>query len=313
MIRLEGVAAFVAVVEAGSLSAAARRLGRSKSVIGERLAELERTLGARLLQRSSRRSALTEDGAGFLERARRMLGEAAEAAAEIAQRRGALVGPLRISGPVSFGILHLGPALYPFLAANPGIALTLELDDRFVDPAAEGYDATVRHGHVADSRLIARRLASSRRLLVASPAHLRARAVPRTPAELEEAAAIIYANRDADWRFAGPGGTTVLRPRSALRVNNGLVMRDAAVAGLGIALLPTFLVHRELEAGALVAVDVGLVGEEAQIHLAYPTDRRGSAKLDALARSLRATFGDPPYWDVGLADHPRLHAPRGEG
>ena len=152
--KLDGIAAFVAVAEAGSITEAARRLGLSKSVVSERLVELERALGARLLQRTTRRVSVTEDGLAFLERARRIVRETVDAAADLAERRGALVGPLRISAPVSFGILHLGPALYPFLDENPGIELTLDLEDRFVDVAADGYDAVIRHGAVQDNRLI---------------------------------------------------------------------------------------------------------------------------------------------------------------
>jgi DNA-binding transcriptional LysR family regulator len=167
MIKLEGIDAFVVVAEAGSISEAARRLGLPKSVVSERLAELERSLGARLVQRTTRKMSITEDGLAFLERGRRILRDTLEATAEIAERRGALVGPLRISGPVSFGNLHLGPAIYSFLDKNPGIELTLDLDDRFVDIASDGYDAVVRHGPVRDSRLIVKKLVSSRRMLVA--------------------------------------------------------------------------------------------------------------------------------------------------
>src|SRR3954471_21475474 len=160
MMKLDGIVAFVAVADGGSISEGARRLGLSKSVISERLVELERSLGARLVQRTTRKMSLTEDGVAFLTRGQRIVREATEAAAEIAERRGALVGPLRISAPVSFGTLHLGSALYPFLGENPGIELTLDLDDRFVDAAAGGYDAVIRHGPIRDDRLINRRLAS---------------------------------------------------------------------------------------------------------------------------------------------------------
>src|SRR5262245_29647484 len=163
MLKLESIEAFVTIAEAGSISEAARRLSLSKSVVSERLAELERSLAARLVQRTTRKMSLSEDGLAFLERSRRILREASEAKAELAARRGALVGPLRLSAPVSFGILHLGPALYRFLDANPGIELSLDLEDRFVDVEADGYDAVVRHGPVRDSRLIAKRLASSAR------------------------------------------------------------------------------------------------------------------------------------------------------
>ena len=172
MLKLDGIATFVAVAEAGSISEAARRLRLSKSVVSERLAELERSLGTALLHRTTRRLSLTEDGAAFLERAARIAREVEEAAADMAERRGTLAGPLRLAAPVTFGRMHLGPALFPFLAKHPRIELTLELDDRRVDAAADGYDAVVRHGPVADTRLMAWRLATSRRVLVASPTYL---------------------------------------------------------------------------------------------------------------------------------------------
>jgi DNA-binding transcriptional LysR family regulator len=173
MLKLESVAAFVSVVEARSIAGAARRLGISKSVVSERLTELERGLGTRFIQRTTRKLSLTQDGNAFYGRARQILRDVDSAAAEVAKRRGALTGPLRISAPVSFGNLHLGPALFGLLAKHPGIELTLELDDRFVDVLAEGYDAVVRHGPVSDERLIVKRLAASRRVLVASPEYLK--------------------------------------------------------------------------------------------------------------------------------------------
>jgi DNA-binding transcriptional LysR family regulator len=298
MMKMDGLAAFAAITEAGSISAAARRLGFAKSVVSERLAELERTLGTRLIQRTTRKLTLTEDGQTFLPRAQQILYQAREAAAEMAQRRGTLAGPLRVSGPVGFGILHLGPALNHFLRDHPDIDLTLELDDGFVDAAASGFDAVIRHGPVGDTRLVAKTLARTRRVLVASPAYLAARGRPASLPDLSGHCGILYANRDADWRFAGAGGWTVLRPRAALRVNNGLVMRDAALAGLGITLLPTFFVHEQLADGSLVEVDVGMQAEGAELFLAYPRDRSASAKIAALTASLRRSFGDPPYWDV---------------
>jgi len=297
MMKLDGLAAFVAITEAGSISAAARRLGLAKSVVSERLAELERILGARLIQRTTRKLALTEGGQTFLPRAQQILYQAQAAAAELAERRGTLAGPLRVSGPVGFGILHLGPALNQFLRAHRDIDLTLELDDGFVDAAAGGFDAVIRHGPVGDTRLVAKRLATTRRVLVAAPAYLAEKGVPSTMAELSGHCGVLYANRDADWRFAGPDGWMVLRPRAALRVNNGLLMRDAALAGLGITLLPTFFVHGELASGALVRVEIGMEAEGAELFIAYPRDRSASAKIAALTASLRRSFGDPPYWD----------------
>src|SRR5258708_32717382 len=205
MLKLDSLLTFVTVAEAGSISEAARRLQISKSVASERLSELEQSLGVRLVHRSTRKLSLTEDGNTFYQRAKRILHDVTDAAAEVSERRGELAGPLRISAPVSFGILHLGPALYPFLKQHPRIELSLDLDDRFVGPA-DGFDAVVRHGPLPDNSSIVNRLASSRRMLVASPDYLKRNGMPRSPAELERHQGIIFANRGAsDWRFKKSG------------------------------------------------------------------------------------------------------------
>ncbi|CAH1661001.1 LysR family transcriptional regulator [Hyphomicrobiales bacterium] len=298
MLKLDGIATFVAIAEAGSLSEAARRLRLSKSVVSDRLAELERGLGANLVHRSARRLTLTEDGAAFLTRATRIAREVEEAASDMAERRGALVGPLRISAPVTFGRMHLGPAIYPFLARHPEIELTLDLDDRRVDAASDSYDAALRHGPIADSRLVAWTLAPSRRVLVASPEYLTRHGTPGSMTELDGHGGIFYTNRGAgDWRFRGPQGMTTVRGRPTLRVNNGDMMRDAALAGLGIALLPLFIANAEIRSGRLAVIDIGVQPETEFIHLAHPEGRRPSAKLRAFADCLRHAFGDPPYWE----------------
>ncbi len=300
MLKLDGLACFVAIAEAGSLSAAARRQHLSKSVVSERLAELERALATPLFHRSTRRLSLTEDGQAFLARATRILREVDEAAAELSERRGELTGPMRLSAPVTFGRMHLGPALYPFLARHPGISLTLELDDRRVDASAEGFDAVLRHGVVSDSRLVAWVLAPSRRLLVASPAYLQRHGRPQRLADLARHRAVHYMNRGiADWRFSDARPDEFVRPAVALRVNNGDMMRDAVLAGLGLALLPTFVIGAELRAGTLVALDLEREVEPEAIYLAHPDGQRASAKLRALADCLRTAFGSPPYWDPG--------------
>ena len=296
--KLDGIEAFVAAVDAGSISEAARKLRLSKSVVGERLAELERSLGARLLQRTTRKLSLTEDGSAFHERAARILREIEDATTDLNERRGLLLGPLRISAPVTFGRMHLGPALYPFLVAHPQISLTLDLDDRRVDAAADGYDAVVRHGPIDESRLVAWQLAPSRRVLVASPSYLARRGTPRTTEELDGHDGIFYANRGvADWRFMSAGDAVIVRAKTRLCVNNGDMLRDAAVAGLGIALLPVFVAGAAIRAGELNVIEIGAQPAKEFVFMAHPEGRNPSAKLRALAQHLRAAFGTPPYWE----------------
>lgn len=300
--KLDGVAAFVAVAEARSISGAARRLRLSKSVVSERLAELERSVGTRLLHRTTRKLTLTEDGAAFLERAIRITREVEDATADLAERRGMLAGPLRLAAPVTFGRMHLGPALFSFLAQHPLIELTLDLDDRRVDAAADGYDAVVRHGPIGDSRLIAWTLAPSRRVLVASPDYVARHGAPKSIAELDQHRGVFYTNRGiSDWRFTGLEGAAIVRARVGLRVNNGDMMRDAAIAGLGLALLPMFIVGAAIKAGELTVVEIGARAEEEFVFIAHPEGRGASAKLKGIADHLRTAFGSPPYWDQPLA------------
>ncbi len=303
MLKLDGLVAFVTIAEVGSISEAARRLRVSKSVMSERLVELEREVQTSLVHRTTRNLTLTEDGAAFYNRAKAITRDIEDATAELAERRGELTGPLRIAAPLSFGTLHLGPALYPFLAAHPAIELLLDLDDRFVDLASEGYDLAIRVGQVADSRLIVRQLAPSRRVLVASPAYLSKAGTPRTLADLEAHVAVGYTNRGpGDWRFRRGGELVAVRTaKTAILVNNGDVMSEAAAAGLGIALLPSFIVSSAIEEGRLVAISVGAEAETDFVYAASPEGRNRSEKARALIDHLRQAFGDPPYWDSVIA------------
>jgi DNA-binding transcriptional LysR family regulator len=299
MLKLESIEAFASIAETGSITSAARRLSISKSVVSERLSELERVLSTKLVRRTTRTLALTDDGNTFYERAKRILRDVDTAASELAERHGTLIGPLRVSAPVSFGSLHLGSALFGFLAKNPGIELTLELDDRFVDVLGEGYDAIVRHGPVDDDRIIVKRLSASRRVLVASADYLKRSGKPASLQELEQHRGIIYANRGAaDWRFRVGRNFVITRPKVALRVNNGMLMRDAAIAGLGIALLPTFLLETPLKRRTLKVLDIRAEAEGALIYIAYPEHLRSSGKIRALTTWLQNSFGDPAYWDA---------------
>ncbi len=299
MIRIEGIAAFVATVEHGSISGAARQLRLSKSVVSERLAELERSLGSALLHRTTRKLSLTEDGTAFLPRAQRITRDVVEAAADIAERRGTLAGALRIAAPVTFGHMHLGPALYPFLKSHPEIQLTLDLDDRRIDVASSGHDAIIRQGAIDDTRLVVWKLATSHRLLVASTTYLADHGAPKTIEDLRHHRGIFYTNRGAaDWRFRTSAGPVAIQARQAFGVNNGDMIRDAVIAGLGLAMLPAFIAGPAIKAGDLVVVPLDIVPDEEWIYMAHSQGRDPSAKLRALRDHLREAFGDPPYWDA---------------
>ena len=302
MLNLDSVAAFVAIATTSSFSAAARQLSLAKSVVSERLKDLERSLGTTLVQRTTRRVSLTADGTTFYERAKRILREAELATAELAERRDIVAGPLRISAPVSFGYLHLGTALFGFLARHPGIELTLDLEDRFVDLFNDGYDAVVRHGPVRGKRVIVKPMAKSPRLLVASAAYLKRWGKPTSLEDLKQHRGILYSYRGgADWRFRVGSRFTTVQPHTVLRVNNGLLMRDAAFQGLGIALLPTFLLGAARRERKLQVIDVGAEAEGATLYIGYPEHLRTSAKIRALTAWLQAAFGNPPYWERSRA------------
>jgi DNA-binding transcriptional LysR family regulator len=199
---------------------------------------------------------------------------------------------------VSFGYLHLGSALFGFLARYPQLELTLDLEDRFVDLVREGYDAVVRHGAVDGKRVIVKPLATSKRLLVASPAYLERWGTPASLDDLKQHRGILYSYRGGgDWRFRVGRRFATVQPRTVLRVNNGLLMRDAAAKGLGLALLPTFFLDATRKKRELTVLDIGAEAEGATLYLGYPEHLRTSAKIRALTGWLRQAFGDPPYWE----------------
>lgn len=298
--KLDGLAAFVAVATTGSISEAARQLRLSKSTISERLVELERAVAANLVHRTSRQLALTEDGAALLERAKRILAEASDATNELAERRGEISGPLRLAAPRGFGDLHLGPALYSFMAAYPEVSVTADFDDRVGDVA--GYDAVVRIAPNEMAKMPTETLTTSQRTLVAAPAYLTRFGRPQSVAELTQHRAVHYMDRNPDdWSFKSGSELLVARVAPRLRVTSCLAMRDAAIAGLGIASLPTFHSHDAIRSGMLEIIDVGVDPDETPISISYHNGVSPAAKLTALIGHLKRALGDPPYWDVGLS------------
>lgn len=295
--KLDGIAAFIAVADSGSLNEAGRRLRLSKSAISERLTELERALGTNLVQRNSRQLTLTEDGMAFLERAKRIVAEADEATNELARRRGEISGPLRIAAPRGLGDTHLGPAVYSFMERYPDVSVTTEFDDRIGD-AAGGHDAIIRIALGELPKLTTQTLTVSRRMLVAAPSYLARFGRPRSVDDLARHKAIHYMERTPDdWSFRHANETLIARVAPRLRTTSCLAMRDAAIDGLGIALLPTFHSHLAIKTGALEVLDIGLEPDITPISIAYQNGVRPSAKLTALIEHLKRTFGTPPYWD----------------
>lgn len=274
----------------------------SKSAVSKRIAGLEEHLGARLLNRTTRRLSLTESGQTLYRCCRQILQTARDGEEAVTRLQARPRGQLRINAPVSFGSRHLGPAISRFLGANPEVSVDMALDDRVVDLVEEGFDVAVRIGELPDSTLVARRLAPARHVVCASPHYLEHRGTPRTPQDLAHHDCLTYAyfRHGAEWPFQGPSGPETVRVGSGLRGNNGDAMREAAVSGLGIALLPTFIAADDLRAERLRALLPQYRSPELTIYAVYPERRHPPAKVRAFVDSLVSELAGEPYWGKGL-------------
>jgi DNA-binding transcriptional LysR family regulator len=289
---------FSKVAALGSFTAAAAELGITASAVSKQVRALEERLGVRLLQRTTRSVSLTPEGRGFFERLRDVLSDAEEAELEVAQLRSELRGRLRIGAPMDFGRAHLAAPLAAFAAAHPGLSLDIEFSDRFVDVVEEGFDMVIRIGDLPDSSMVARRLAPCRRMLCAAPHYLAEHGAPSSPRELRRHVRIGYAyEAERSWRFRdGERINVPIRHRT----NNGYMLAALACEGLGIALIPTFLVADELREGRLVALFEDTLIGEIGIHAVYAHRRLLSNKVRQLIDFLSEHCGESPYWDDGL-------------
>lgn len=297
---LTDIALFVRVCATRNLSAAGREFGLSPAASSARMAQLERQLGARLLHRTTRQIALTQDGEAFLERAVPLLDAAEQAASSVGGAGQQPHGLLRVAGSVSFGRLHLMPALPDFLAQYPGIRLDLRLSDRIIDLAANGIDVAVRIGPLRDSALVARTLAPSRLWLCASPAYLEQFGTPQRPEDLADHQCLVLEGTNP-WRFKKGNEVVSVRVSGRMQSDNGEAMRDAAMAGLGIALQSTWAMYEQLRSGALVRVlPDSPVAHEAVVSAQYLHRNFLPPKTSAFIEFFAGRFGPAPYWDEGL-------------
>jgi DNA-binding transcriptional LysR family regulator len=302
---LVSLALFARVVEAGSFTAAARALGLSKSVVSARVARLEDHLGARLLHRTTRRLSLSQAGTALYERAARMVAAANDASelAEGASREPR--GRLRISAPVTLSQMFLGPVLAEFLRGHPSVQIDLDASDRMVDLVAEGFDLAVRIVRIAnlrDSSMVARKLATDRLVVVGSPSYLARAGTPRAATDLAHHNCLRYAqvSGSAEWGFRGLERVRQV-VEGSLVVSDGTVLREAAAAGLGLAVLPSFMVAAELASRRLVAVLDDLPSREIGIFAVYPHRRNVPAKVRAFVDFLVARFARAPWRDERAA------------
>lgn len=296
--RVTGMQVFARVAALGSFSAAGRALGLSQTGVTKHVAALETRLGTRLLHRTTRRLTLTETGRSYLEACERILAEIAEAEAMAGAEGVEAHGTLRLNVPLSFGVREIAPALAAFAAAHPALTIELGLNDRRVDLIEEGWDLAVRIGTLADSGLIARRLAASRLLVCAAPDYLDRHGTPRAPEDLREHNCLGYTLSDSSgWRF----GDRVYPVSGTLRAPNGAALVAAASAGLGLVYQPTFLVAEALRAGSLVALDLGAPCPTLPIHALMPPGRR-PAKTRAFVDFLAQRFAGEPAWERDLPE-----------
>lgn len=291
---------FARVVTARSMSAAGRELKLSPAVISKRIRRLEERLGVRLLQRTTRQLALTEAGQGFYERVISILASVEEAESWVASGSATARGVLKVSAPTSFGRMHIAPHLKLFLDRNPLVTVDLVLSDAFVDIVGESFDLAIRIADLADSSLIARRLAANHRVLCATSGYLAAKG---EPARLEDLANHTLLAHNADqWRLEGAEGPATVRLQGPLRTNSSEVVREALLAGLGIALRSTWDVGPELKSGQLRRVLPDYSGgRRVAIHAVYPSRRHMEQKVRTFVDFLGEFYGPTPYWDEGLA------------
>ncbi|KPH80981.1 LysR family transcriptional regulator [Bosea vaviloviae] len=292
MDRFASFSLFARVVETGSFSAAAREAGISQPTASKQIVELERQLGARLLQRTTRKLNLTEAGAEFYERTKRLLADLVEAEASVRRLHGSPVGTLRIGAPAAFGRLYIMPLLPEFLQANPGLSVDLSINDRFVDLVEERVDVAIRIGRLSDMNLIVRHLGVSRRVLVATPAYLADRGEPHLAEELSEHECIVYRylNSAAEWHFTSPGGPKTVRVQGRFSTNSSEAVRAALLEGLGIGLVPTWLVADAIRGGQLQTILPELSPIPLDVSALYPPTITVSSKVRTFIDFIRRRF-----------------------
>ncbi len=313
MDRFQSMRAFTRVVEKNGFAAAARDMGLSRSVVNKAVIQLENDLGTQLLVRSTRKVTPTETGLAFYDRARQILGDLDEAMQSVRELTERPTGNLRVNAPMSFGVRHLAGVVAQYMADNLDVHVELLLNDRFVDAIEEGFDVTLR---IAEpnyvTSLITREIVPIRRVLCASPEYLKEHGDLASPRELKAHRCLQYGYSGvaSQWRLSGPGdpsgpsgpsgsgGTKAYAINCVMWSNNGDVLKAAAQAGQGIALLPTFIVGDDLQSGTLRSVLTDHAPGDLVLSAVYPRHRHLSAKVQAFVAALEARYGGRPYWDL---------------
>ncbi len=294
MDKFDSIRAFTQVVISGGFAAAAREMGLSRSAVNKLVIALENELGVQLLHRSTRVVTPTETGLAFYDRCIEILESLKEAEQAIAQLHEEPRGRLRVNAPMSFGTMHLAPALADFLVQYPALQVQLTLNDRFVDPIEEGFDVTVRIAKPqVSASLIVHPLVSAQRMLCAAPSYLETHGILVHPNELRHHSCLHYGQLAVEdrWTLIGADGVHTISVTGVLCSNNGEVLKDAAVRGLGITLLPRFIIEPELQQGNLQIILPNYYPPELCVYVIYPVNRHLSTKIRLLVDFLQQRFG----------------------
>ncbi|HEX3138863.1 MAG TPA: LysR family transcriptional regulator [Rhizobacter sp.] len=299
MDKLKQIESFVAVAAKGSLTAAAAAEGIAAAVVGRRIDALEERLGVKLLLRTTRRITLTHEGSAFLEDCQRLLADLANAEASVSAGGVKASGYLRITAPAGFGRRHVAPLVPGFVAQHPDVNVSLNLSDRLVDIVNEGFDCAVRVGDLPDSSLVSVRLADNRRLCVATPAYLARAGTPRHPNDLARHDCLTLssdASQTRGWAFTVDGELTHLRLTGRLDCNDGQVLHDWCLAGLGIAWRSTWEVESQVASGQLVSLLDEFAAPPNGIHAVFAQRKHLPLRVRLWVDFLKQRYGDPAYW-----------------
>ncbi len=301
--QLEDMKIFIRIVESGGISRAADQLGFAKSAVSRRLADMETRLGARLLNRTTRTSSLTEIGQRFYNRALTIVDDVAELNALTTDANTSLEGIIKLAAPLSFGLTHLAPAIDIFLNQHPGLTINIDFSDRQVDLIEEGFDLAFRIADLKDSNLMARKISPIRLILCASPEYLNKYGTPKTPDDLKNHSLLYYnIMRSNIWTLTDTKGRqSTVNINAKMVANNGDFLKDMAVAGHGIVSSPTFISWQAIAAGDLVPVLTDYKLPQTNAYAVYPQTRYLSRRTRILIDFLVERFGNTPYWEQNIS------------
>ncbi len=301
MSLFEDMQCFVRIVEAGSITQAAEQMNTVKSAVSQRLSRLESRLGVQLLIRTTRTQKLTDTGLSYYQSCLNIMDQVLTAEASVKQQNTALAGPIKIAVPLSFGLNHLNRALREFNTIHPAVLFHIDFNDRQVDIVNEGFDLAIRIAHLNDSSLVAKKITQTQLILCASPAYLAKYGTPQHPKDLQQGHVKIHYSQSPDsWKFTDESGSQCqVKVPIELVCNNGDFMRDAAIDGQGLVMIPDFLSYKAIKRGQLVPLLSDYkTNNLLNAYAVYPQNRYVSMRVKKLVNYLTEYFGATPYWQI---------------